>query len=496
MRLCHRYRCAAVAEEYWTERSWTTMTLDNALRQPSRGDVRVRVTTLRLNASDESACFLIPLSSTSVYERATLQLARSENGPLCQFTVTLPRFLSLQQQYAAAGTVPMLPATLTLESQASASGTQIVDFEIQVDDAKESAYSRGYLSRSIPTNSSGGRMVAASVSLMPSIFDDRSYFTRAQGGSVSTGYRAAFPLLNVTLADVGRDDKLVITFNPVAMTLYTERWPRLGILQVLGTLLGLGVGLFLLFKFLHDILDAACGCRSLNRAITCWALRGCKGERPRGWNLARAPRPQLCGSRIRLGMTALHRVRLWVAARPVRVSSVSLHPLEQPHRLLPRCAHSRVSTSAATSWRVMAGRSYAVLPTSMHSLVCASRPHPAAHPSDCGCRFTRTCCCPHFTIISHAPLSLAISSSCFAAPRAAPHHRHGRAAGPPCCISCGPQHIFPSPYESIPVPPPHAHMYHGCASTARAMRAVPHTHPTRPCTVRSLHVLHPDIRFP
>ena len=118
---------------------------------------------------------------------------------------------------------------------------------------------------------SSTRLHTARLQLMSSTYVDTS-FSDSVGDAVAFGLRAS--ALSLTVEAASGDwsgngamggDALVLVFMHAGSTLLTTVSPRFSVLALLGILTGLCALSFFVFKGLHDVLDAVCGCARVER---------------------------------------------------------------------------------------------------------------------------------------------------------------------------------------------------------------------------------------
>lgn len=139
---------------------------------------------------------------------------------------------------------------------------------IRIPDAKSGAYTTASVSLPLGFNATAGRSHYIGITLTPSVYSDNAYFN-APGGVKTVGYKAAFTsfysvadngtaAFGYTLSDLV---SLRVWLSPTVS--YTERTPSLSILQLLGILWGLAVGVLIMMRIAYGLLDAYFGCVKL-----------------------------------------------------------------------------------------------------------------------------------------------------------------------------------------------------------------------------------------
>jgi hypothetical protein len=159
-------------------------------------------------------------------------------------------------------------------------GLQVTGVTVTISDAREGSYTVGSLSKPLATNATGGRTLTGRLLVTPSLYVDRSYFDApASSGVTHSGYRAAFtdfasvPSAPPPSGDTtGAADTLQLVFLPSGVVLTTERTPKMGILQLLGVLWGLVVGVLIMGKLAYELADSLFGCVLLDRPMALFCL--------------------------------------------------------------------------------------------------------------------------------------------------------------------------------------------------------------------------------
>lgn len=281
------------SDEFWVERSWTAPQVDGVSRQPDRGTVTITLGATRLPGMGASSCFVLP-SDNGYFAPVSRFLVVSSTAQLgdpsdpsstvaCTFVLKAPRLTVLQSPYAYLGaaaspTMDQLPL-LRIRTDA---GYQLTSVAVSVTDAVEGAETSATLSSPLPVNASAanGRLFSSRVLLTPSVFADRTYFDAATAASSTrSGYRAAFTDFAAapgnapaagTLGD--SSDTLQLAFPLSGSVMTTERSPRSGILQLLGVLWGLIIGIMVMGKLAYELTEGLFGCVSLDRDATLHCL--------------------------------------------------------------------------------------------------------------------------------------------------------------------------------------------------------------------------------
>jgi hypothetical protein len=182
---------------------------------------------------------------------------------VCRYTLTAPALTLLAGPYSTGASVA---PTLRV---AVGPGLQITGWSATLaDGSPDGSYTAASSTTSIPLDVTSGRLHTVAMTLTPATYTDVSYVLSGIGsaGTTTAGYRAAvtaYTLGNNT-AQWARQDALLLSFGLSTWRVDTTRAPRFTGLQLLGILFGLGVGSLLLFKFAHELLEAACDCPSLS----------------------------------------------------------------------------------------------------------------------------------------------------------------------------------------------------------------------------------------
>jgi hypothetical protein len=279
-------------EEFYFERSYTLPQMDGTTTAPTNGAVTIVVDAVRL-PGQSGDCLIYPSANRWLYNSFRLTHTRSvlsvPSDPMstltCSFTLSQPTFAILQSPYAFSGTaggVATMPVdSLPLLSAAMGTGLQVTGVSVTVSDAKEGSYTVGSLSKPLASNATAGRTLTGRMLVTPSLYVDRSYFDTpaSSSGVTHSGYRAAFtdfasvPGTPPPSGDTtGAADTLQLVFLPSGVVLTTERTPKMGILQLLGVLWGLVVGILIMGKLAYELADSLFGCVLLDRPMALFCL--------------------------------------------------------------------------------------------------------------------------------------------------------------------------------------------------------------------------------